>query len=67
MIANGYATDKTADRTFVKEVSSSEKFIGEITRLKIRWAVKGPCRFESGHRQFRGASVAGKCENFRFA
>src|SRR5437588_548045 len=28
---------------------------GRRNGLKIRWAVKGPCRFESGHRQFRGA------------
>src|SRR5213595_3221669 len=27
---------------------------GRRNGLKIRWAVKGPCRFESGHRQFRG-------------
>jgi hypothetical protein len=25
---------------------------GRRNGLKIRWAVKGPCRFESGHRQF---------------
>src|SRR5437773_12564933 len=25
----------------------------ESNGLKIRWAVKGPCRFESGHRHFR--------------
>src|SRR4029077_193233 len=24
---------------------------GRRNGLKIRWAVKGPCRFESGHRQ----------------
>ena len=40
---------------------------GRRNGLKIRWAVIGPCRFESGHRQFRCASLAGKCENFRFA
>jgi hypothetical protein len=39
----------------------------EVNGLKIRWAVNGPCRFESGHRQVRCASLAGKCENFRFA
>ena len=26
---------------------------GRRNGLKIRWAVIGPCRFESGHRQFR--------------
>jgi hypothetical protein len=26
---------------------------GRRNGLKIRWAVKGPCRFESGHRQFQ--------------
>ena len=25
---------------------------GRRNGLKIRWAIKGPCRFESGHRQF---------------
>jgi hypothetical protein len=25
---------------------------GRRNGLKIRWAVIGPCRFESGHRQF---------------
>ncbi len=25
---------------------------GRRNGLKIRWAVTGPCRFESGHRQF---------------
>ena len=40
---------------------------GRRNGLKIRWAVIGPCRFESGHRQFRGASLAEKCKNFRFA
>src|SRR5713226_3571892 len=32
---------------------------GRRNGLKIRWAVKGPCRFESGHRQFRGAPSTG--------
>src|SRR6266404_7906115 len=32
---------------------------GRRNGLKIRWAVKGPCRFESGHRQFRGAPSIG--------
>src|SRR5947207_6634998 len=31
---------------------------GRRNGLKIRWAVKGPCRFESGHRQ-----VGCKCES----
>ena len=25
---------------------------GRRNGLKIRWAIQGPCRFESGHRQF---------------
>ena len=29
---------------------------GRRNGLKIRWAVKGPCRFESGHRQIEIAS-----------
>src|SRR3954463_11168191 len=32
---------------------------GRRNGLKIRWAVIGPCRFESGHRQFRGVSLTG--------
>ena len=31
----------------------------EEVRLKTRWTVKGPCRFESGHRQ----SLSGKPES----
>jgi NAD(P)H-dependent FMN reductase len=30
---------------------------GRRNGLKIRWAVKGPCRFESGHRQFSIADI----------
>ncbi len=30
---------------------------GRRNGLKIRWAVIGPCRFESGHRQFSIANV----------
>ena len=30
---------------------------GRRNGLKIRWAVIGPCRFESGHRQFRGVPL----------
>jgi hypothetical protein len=33
---------------------------GRRNGLKIRWAVIGPCRFESGHRQFRCAWAATK-------
>ena len=29
---------------------------GRHNGLKIRWAVKGPCRFESGHRQSESQS-----------
>jgi hypothetical protein len=29
---------------------------GRRNGLKIRWAVKGPCRFESGHRHLMGAN-----------
>src|SRR5438034_5006511 len=32
---------------------------GRRNGLKIRWAVNGPCRFESGHRQFRGVPSTG--------
>src|SRR5437870_5641461 len=32
---------------------------GRRNGLKIRWAVIGPCRFESGHRQFRGVPLTG--------
>ena len=32
-----------------KAISKSHK---PSSGLKIRWPVKGPCRFESGHRQF---------------
>ncbi len=35
----------------VKFVASKCQARWEAIRLKIRWAVKGPCRFESGHRQ----------------
>jgi len=31
-------------------------FKSETDGLKIRWAVKGPCRFESGHRQSESQS-----------
>src|SRR5262245_29999293 len=58
MIANAYATDKTADRNFVKEVSSRAILLGGPTRLKIRWALKGPCRFESGHRHAHRSDLA---------
>ena len=35
----------------VKFVASEYQVRWEAIRLKIRWVAKGPCRFESGHRQ----------------
>src|SRR5256714_13817581 len=37
---------------------------GRRNGLKIRWAVIGPCRFESGHRQFRSAPLTGNVTTF---
>ncbi len=35
---------------------------GRRNGLKIRWAVKGPCRFESGHRQFQHRLSSRACD-----
>jgi hypothetical protein len=47
MFSNRSATDYSADAIRLSESQARWKVI----RLKIRWALKGPCRFESGHRQ----------------
>jgi hypothetical protein len=52
----GISRDKKRDFTYEMRLLRVTKPMwrnGRRNGLKIRWALKGPCRFESGHRHFQ--------------